>query len=457
MANISSGASGPWSSTSTWTGGVVPGPGDNVTIAGHAVTVDQDVTIADLRYNGAGVIDFSGSTPFNFTSTGTAIYGAATTTPYCIRFSSTYTAVGTTLTFNAVSFGGVQSTSAVGYIGIDSSSSGSATITIASFTGDNNTSGNEPAMIYYAAQGGVSLDVSCSAYTLNLSHFIDANRASSSNPNLSITLNTNNAVITNSTSAYLIYTASSFQADVTINGNFETNTSSGTALNMNVHSSRTLTVNGDVITRNTQGGMVLDGSGAITINGNVEHYSTSSTGVVISGSSTSLVINGDVTSRNNSSGNQTMVTALSIQVRGDITSGTRGAAIQANATNSVVAVGLPYSGQTYTITSSDKGSAVFGHIRYTPGNYYKLVVPSDADFPASTGAAVTLSTFGAGPEPSDVRSGTAYPSGVAGTANVPDPASVRAGVDVNDTVGTALLDLPDLANITGGQIATLSE
>ena len=40
---------GLWSSPSTWVGGVVPGPGDDVTISpGSAVVIDTDVTVANL-------------------------------------------------------------------------------------------------------------------------------------------------------------------------------------------------------------------------------------------------------------------------------------------------------------------------------------------------------------------------------------------------------------------------
>lgn len=73
------------------------------------------------------------------------------------------------------------------------------------------------------------------------------------------------------------------------------------------------------------------------------------------------------------------------------------------------------------------------------------------------GAPVVLSNYVANsPAPENVRAGVAYgPDGtLTGTAVLPDPSAVAAGVPVDDEVGTAALLLTDVAAITGQQIAS---
>ncbi len=66
MAQIQSAASGNWSNSATWVGGVVPGPADDVVInAAHTITVDVAATINNFTMN-AGVLQGSQS----FTATG---------------------------------------------------------------------------------------------------------------------------------------------------------------------------------------------------------------------------------------------------------------------------------------------------------------------------------------------------------------------------------------------------
>ncbi len=65
-ASISSVQSGNWSNPSTWSGGVVPGDGDTVTIAsGHTVTVDQNTTVGSTTGTAHGIL-INGTSPSSF-------------------------------------------------------------------------------------------------------------------------------------------------------------------------------------------------------------------------------------------------------------------------------------------------------------------------------------------------------------------------------------------------------
>lgn len=65
MATITAQATGNFSATGTWTGGVVPGSGDTAESGNYTVTIDTNITVATLKATGSGY--------FNTTSGGISI------------------------------------------------------------------------------------------------------------------------------------------------------------------------------------------------------------------------------------------------------------------------------------------------------------------------------------------------------------------------------------------------
>lgn len=72
MANRYAVATGNWSNTATWDGGTLPGPGDTVRPNGFTVTIDQDISVLELRNDASAPAAEGGK----FLTTGTRIITA---------------------------------------------------------------------------------------------------------------------------------------------------------------------------------------------------------------------------------------------------------------------------------------------------------------------------------------------------------------------------------------------
>ena len=72
MANRYAVATGNWSNTATWDGGTLPGPGDTVRPNGFTVTINQDISVLELRNDASAPAAEGGK----FLTTGTRIITA---------------------------------------------------------------------------------------------------------------------------------------------------------------------------------------------------------------------------------------------------------------------------------------------------------------------------------------------------------------------------------------------
>lgn len=94
MATVLAIASGNWTSTSTWTGGVVPGAGDVAVANGKTVTINASVTVQEIRNDTTGSATAGGFfSPSNgITLTGNVYAGDLASASTCFRLSGTASA-----------------------------------------------------------------------------------------------------------------------------------------------------------------------------------------------------------------------------------------------------------------------------------------------------------------------------------------------------------------------------
>jgi hypothetical protein len=145
MALITSAATGNFSAGATWTGGVVPGVGDEARAStGHTVTIDVDTTCDEVSNAGTGIFTLADGV----TLTANVTNKSTTTSRNCLQFTATFPAVGTivgNLTGGTVSGAfavSITSTGALSITGNISGGSGGAAHGLLSGTGTANITGN---------------------------------------------------------------------------------------------------------------------------------------------------------------------------------------------------------------------------------------------------------------------------------------------------------------------------
>lgn len=207
-------------------------------------------------------------------------------------------------------------------------------------------------------------------------------------------------------------------------------------------------------------GILISGSGAIaTITGNV----TGGAGAAMyaiqqDGAAAQLFVNGTVRGGSVSAGINILGGAA--KIRGTLRPGTQSTGSLAVITGSagiLVFSGDVYSGGMVASSGPNGFFPISGNWGSIDGEEIRLHIFDDSNYPSGlNGGSQILTRYGSSnPVEADVRDGITYGvSGqLTGTLAVPPASSVANGVPVDDTTGTAALNLSDLAAVTGAQIA----
>jgi len=404
-------ASGNWSNSAIWNGGLgLPTASDDVAANGFTVTIDQNINVLQLRTLVTGSAASGGGFVINDNYTITANINAGTTN--CLTFNSGsagFTINGDIDTINAgtniatLIINGTGTITINGNLKRTTTGSGRSLITINSISTININGNVTPA---------------ASAVTANT---IVANTAGT-------TINITGPISILPVNNIPVITLNSLAGTININGNISTNYTTNPIINLPGVGS-IITVTGSVTTNGTTGGQL------ISTNQPIQIYIT---GSLRAGTASTL----------NLSGNSTVI------VQGPISSSISASGVistSAGATNI-------FTGPFYNTGS---WNAVYANNMQIINN-----VTSSWTVDLSNGTQKTLVTANqlAGyPTTNNVRHGIPYGPGneFTGSLAMPDPSTVKTGVATDNTTGSAILTSQDLFDIetqtltTSGSIGTL--
>lgn len=485
MATVATIKSGVWSDTATWDGGVLPGAGDTAQIlTGHTVTLDQNITINTLTNTGNGKLLVTGSTAYDMSITWISLSTVSSATAL-IHFDSSYSASGSTITAHGIAIGAHTGLSTA-VILIDTSATGSVTITSNTAASDTSTAGSEPNIIRDLSSADVSITIT--TITLNNNQGVAFYIGGSGDKSFTTatTIQHGGALQITATGTNTLTlgginmsTNSGFAID--ISGG--TNTINPYLANITIYgggvTSRCISITSGSLTINNVNVVAPTGSGAVaiysstsgnlTINGDVRTSgSTTYTALNLSGAG-NVVINGSLNASSQVSGGPLITTGAKVTITGNITSGTTSAStvsatqtavVRIGASGQVTTISSPGSIVTYPVSGSSPLIVAGAEIVYRLYKYPRAITTTSPYVDDSMNEVLpdmTITNADSDLDPADVRDGVVYDSdNKTGTMHVPDPADVYKGVPVDDTVGTASITAADGAAILGSQIASLS-
>jgi hypothetical protein len=479
MATILAAANGNWSSTATWTGGVIPVAGDVVVANAKTVTIDQDITVLELRTDTTGGGLAGGG--FSVNATGRTINAnliAGTTS--CL--STTLTPTVSSITINGSITGGT-SASAHGFISnaqypFALNVTGGGTVR-ASSTGTVTTA--HGISLPANASAAWTLNLTCNLQGCNYGHAISVG-VTSGQP-LQITLNGNitsaNRSGASGTGITLSGSGTDFvysQVGTITNGTISCNL---LALSTASFNSGTFAFTGDMYggTGNNTTALAPN-SIVVTTTGNI--YSQGLSTVFSAGSGTQCSHIGNIYGAGSTTNATTSSYAYSfsgatLTVTGSVFAGDKGhgVAISSGGTFNIdlargsnvgpgfvynLAYALVYLTQAAIVNVNkyeygDRGMpAANGPVRFTgqTTNYSEVYTIN------ATRKAQVYAESVTAPSEADVRSGVTYSNGTkTGTLAVPSASAVLQGVAVGNTTGTAPLDASTIRSALGMASANL--
>jgi hypothetical protein len=515
MAVIKAAASGNWSATATWTGGVVPSLNDTVYANGFTVTLDQaiDLTGSTVDTSGSFIagqiyqIVSVGTTNFALTANciapgtnaGTAVAitsavgnifqavnAGTATTGTARRMGALLNYVNTPLTIaTGGSFTMAASYNITGaYIQAGSANcltvSAAASSTLAGCRATGSAFTLSTRAIAFSSSGTLTLNGIVAiggrvagSTVANGAHAIESTSAAGT------VAFTNASTLTGGSGAVTLAINNNSTGTVTVTSSTVTGGSGQTALGIENNSTGTVTLTSSTVTGGSNAtaiGIENGSTGTVTITSSTVTGGSNATAYGINNFSTGTVT---LTSTTVTGGSNATAYGINNQstgpvtITGDVTAST-GAGVLNASTGSVTITGTltpttaVHALQCTNTTGANitlSGSLIYANNGFAPTNCLKFLMnptPTMAKVRFAKNGSTTYSDFFTADNSlgqaaiTDVRFGTVYASGtLTGVAYIPSASSVAFGVPVDNTTGTATLTAADVRAALGMATANL--